>query len=96
MAVQNIKAIGGGLELAAPATGQKSQGFGDVFRQAVSAVNSTMQEAADSANGLVAGEHANIHETMIAMETASIEFRMLTKAQNKVVDAYREIMRLQL
>jgi flagellar hook-basal body complex protein FliE len=33
---------------------------------------------------------------MIAMEESSISFRMLSKVQNKVIDAYREVMRLQL
>ena len=58
--------------------------------------SSSLQEAEPLAAGLASGQHANIHETMIAMEKASISFRMLTKVQNKVVEAYKEIMRMQL
>jgi len=71
-------------------------GFGDILQESIAAVNQKSQESAALSEGLVSGQHSNIHETMIAMEESSISFRMLSKVQNKVVDAYREIMRLQL
>lgn len=71
-------------------------GFGEILGKAVAAVNEDKREAGALAAGLMAGEHSNIHETMIAMEKSSLSFRMLTKAQAKVIDAYKEIMRLQL
>lgn len=71
-------------------------GFGEIFSKAIDAVNGQAQEAEKLVTGLVSGEHANIHETMIAMEKSSISFRMLTKAQSKAIDAYQEIMRMQL
>ncbi len=71
-------------------------GFGDILQESIAAVNQKSQESAALSEGLVSGQHSNIHETMIAMEESSISFRMLAKVQNKVVDAYREIMRLQL
>jgi len=70
--------------------------FGEMLRKSIDNVNNNIQEAETLAAGLAGGEHANIHETMIAMEKASISFRMLTKVQNKVVEAYKEIMRIQL
>ncbi|MFZ5776052.1 MAG: flagellar hook-basal body complex protein FliE [Thermodesulfobacteriota bacterium] len=79
-----------------PAKPAGPQGFGDILRQAVSSVNGQMQEANALQEGLAAGQHANIHETMIAAEKAGISFRMLTRAQQKVIDAYREIMRMQM
>ncbi|MDA8165072.1 MAG: flagellar hook-basal body complex protein FliE [Desulfobacteraceae bacterium] len=71
-------------------------GFGDILEKSISAVNSQAQEADELAAGLMSGRHANIHETMIAMEKADISFRLLTKVQNKVIAAYEEIQRLQL
>lgn len=84
-----------------PATGssstaETSTGFGDVLQKSLDAVNSQIQEADKLADGLVSGRHANIHETMIAMEKADISFRLLTNVQNKVVSAYDEIERLQV
>jgi flagellar hook-basal body complex protein FliE len=62
----------------------------------VQAVNNEMQQASSLSAGLMSGEHSNIQETMIAMEKASLSFHMLTKVQSKVIDAYKEIMRMQL
>jgi flagellar hook-basal body complex protein FliE len=71
-------------------------GFSEVFKQSIEAVNGVMQEAEASAAGLASGQHANIHETMIALEKANISFRLMTKVQNKVISAYQDIMRMQV
>lgn len=71
-------------------------GFADILQKTVSAANSEAVEADRLAEGLALGQHANIHETMIAMEKAGISFRLMTKVQQKVIDSYREIMRMQL
>jgi len=71
-------------------------GFGDILQESIAAVNEKAHEASVLSEGLVSGQHSNIHETMIAMEESSISFRMLAKAQSKIIDAYKELMRLQL
>ena len=74
----------------------QGSGFGDILQESIAAVNQKAQAAASLSEGMVSGQHSNIHETMIAMEESSVSFRMLSKVQNKVIDAYREVMRLQL
>jgi len=71
-------------------------GFGELLSQSITAVNNRMGEADELARGLVSGQHANIHETMIAVEKAGISFRLMTRVQQKALDAYQEIMRMQL
>jgi len=72
-----------------PATPSNSgAGFSEVLKQSIEAVNGALHEAS--------GQHANIHETMIALEKANISFRLMTKVQNKVIAAYQDIMRLQV
>jgi len=80
------------------ATGGESagSGFGKILQEALATVNNSENEANDMAAGLASGEHANIHETMIAMEKAGITFRLATKVQAKVLEAYKEIMRTPL
>jgi flagellar hook-basal body complex protein FliE len=81
-----------------PAGGQETPaaGFGDILKNSIQAVSNDAMEADQLVQGLVSGEHANIHETMIAMEKAGISLRLVTKVQQKVIDAYREISRMQL
>ena len=83
----------GSVKQAEPVAGS---GFGEIMTESINSVNGRMQKASKLAEGLISGEHSNIHETMIAMEESSISFRMLTKVQTKVIDAYKEVMRLQL
>ncbi|OGR00140.1 MAG: flagellar hook-basal body complex protein FliE [Deltaproteobacteria bacterium RIFOXYD12_FULL_55_16] len=71
-------------------------GFSEILSRSIAEVNGQNQEADLLVKGLAAGEHANIHETMIAMEKSGISFRLMTRVQQKVIDAYREIMRMQL
>jgi flagellar hook-basal body complex protein FliE len=78
------------------APGVAGTGFSDILSRSIAEVNGQNQEADMLVQGLAAGEHANIHETMIAMEKSGISFRMMTRVQQKVIDAYREIMRMQI
>jgi flagellar hook-basal body complex protein FliE len=87
----------GSSPLKSPATqGAGSTGFSEILSRSIAEVNGQSQEADLLVKGLAAGEHANIHETMIAMEKSGISFRMMTRVQQKVIDAYREVMRMQL
>ncbi len=96
MNITGINPIQVGSTLPTQAKSVQGTGFGDILQESIAAVNQKAQEAASLSEGLVTGQHSNIHETMIAMEESSISFRMLSKVQNKVIDAYREVMRLQL
>ena len=54
-------------------------------------------EAAD--NAIVessTGGQVDLHEVMISMEKADISLRMLVQVRNKAIDAYQEIMRMQV
>jgi flagellar hook-basal body complex protein FliE len=42
------------------------------------------------------GENVNLHELMISMEKADISLRMMVQVRNKAIDAYQEIMRMQI
>ena len=70
-----------------------SQGFGDVIKEAVKRVNNMSIQADQSVEQLLEGK-TGIHDTMIALQKADISFRLLLQVRNKVMDAYREIMRM--
>ncbi len=55
------------------------------------------QQAADQAIQQVNGGNAeNLHDAMIAMEQADISIRFMVQVRNKAMDAYQEIMRMQV
>ncbi|OGR07468.1 MAG: flagellar hook-basal body complex protein FliE [Deltaproteobacteria bacterium RIFOXYD12_FULL_50_9] len=98
-AISNVSSV---LGSAGQAAGVKSSGeddgtgFGKVLKSSIDAVNNRIAEADELSNGLVSGQHSNIHETMIAMEEASISFKLLAKFHTKAIAAYQEIMRMQV
>jgi flagellar hook-basal body complex protein FliE len=48
------------------------------------------------AEKLATGEVENIHEVFVASQKAELTLNMAIEVKNKVVEAYKEIMRLQL
>ncbi len=81
-------------------TGQQDQqsgsGFGAVLKDAMKEINQ-LQNNADQAISKVELENSgSIHEAMIALEKADISFRAMIQVRNKLIDAYQEVMRMQV
>ncbi len=70
--------------------------FAEMLESSVSKVNDMQLSADQSVKDLVAGRTKNIHETMLALEQADLSLKLMMQVRNKVVDAYREIMRMQV
>lgn len=68
--------------------------FGEVIKTAINKVNALEGEANKSIIDLLQGK-ADIHETMIALQKSDISMRLLLTIRGKVIEAYREIMRMQ-
>lgn len=69
-------------------------GFGNVIKSAIDNVNGMEKDADKSILNLLQGKE-EVHTTMIALQKADISMRMLLSVRNKVIEAYREIMRMQ-
>ena len=41
-------------------------------------------------------DKVSLHDTMIAMEQADVSFRLMMQVRNKIVEAYQEILRMQV
>jgi flagellar hook-basal body complex protein FliE len=74
----------------------QSASFGLVLRQSIDQVNRLQLEADAKANALATGEQTDIHQTMIAVEKASVSFELLMQIRNKVIAAYDKLMRTQV
>ncbi len=72
------------------------QGFAKIMTDMVSQVNEQQQAADRAVQEVQAGGAKNLHEAMIALEEADISLRFLVQVRNKAMEAYQEIMRLQV
>jgi len=70
--------------------------FENTMLKGINQVNKEIQDANQmSKEFLTEGKH-ELHEVMIAMEQADLSFRLMTQVRNKVLDAYSEVMRIQV
>lgn len=99
----DIKALesGMGLSKAFPEMGKAGpsssvDGAGKFFSELVSKVNDIQVQSDKSIQGLASGENKNLHEVMIAVEKASISFQFMSQVRNKALEAYQEVMRMQV
>lgn len=77
-------------------TQESGKTFGEFLQDSIGKVNSIQQEANVAMEKLASGESQNLHETLLAVEKADIAFRTMNQVRTKVLDAYREIMKMQI
>lgn len=73
-----------------------ADGAGKFFSELVSKVNDIQVQSDKSIQGLASGENKNLHEVMIEVEKASISFQFMSQVRNKALEAYQEVMRMQV
>ena len=85
------------LEPPAPASPEKEQGsFGDLLSDAMGRVNQLQSEADGELRKLLAGEPVELHRVLLASEKAGLASQLMMSIRNKAVDAYQEVMRMQV
>ncbi len=72
------------------------QDFVATLKDAVQAVNQAQKTADYKMQELATGKSQNIHETMIAAEKADISLRLMVQVRNKIIEAYQEVMKMQV
>jgi flagellar hook-basal body complex protein FliE len=70
--------------------------FGDFMKDLTQDANRSSVDADVKMQEVAAGRNKDLHGAVLAMEKADVQFRLLTQVRNKVIDAYREIMRMQV
>lgn len=75
-----------------PFEGQQS--FSSVLKKTIQEVNNAQVESATMTEKLVRGEDVNLDQVMIVAQQASITLQATMEVRNKVVEAYQEIMRM--
>lgn len=72
------------------------QDFQAYLKRALGEVNDLQQQANQAIEQLIAGEQGDLQETIIALERADVSFRLMMQIRNKVLEAYQEIVRMQV
>lgn len=101
MPINGISSVGNTLPLPpigqqTPADNGPADSFQTLLGNAMGTLNKLQLEADASTAKLAAGEPVELHEVLIATEKASIAFQLAVQVKNKVVEAYQEVMRMQV
>lgn len=70
--------------------------FGKLLGEALERVQQVQGEAETELKKLLAGEPVELHRVMLAGEKAGLASELMMAVRNKAVDAYQEIMRMQV
>lgn len=70
--------------------------FSDYLKNALDKVNDSQINAENTTMDFITGKSQDIHQVMLASEEAKISLELAVQVRNKLVDAYQEIMRMQL
>ncbi|HHY74620.1 MAG TPA: flagellar hook-basal body complex protein FliE [Bacillus bacterium] len=70
--------------------------FTNALKNAINELNTAQLQSDITTEKFVKGEITDLHDVMIASQKASITMQATIEVRNKVIDAYREIMRMQV
>jgi flagellar hook-basal body complex protein FliE len=76
--------------------GKDGASFGDMLKDAISTANELQKQSDQEIQKLMTGETQDLHTTMIAVQKADLSFQMMMQVRNKLIQAYQEIMRMQV
>ncbi len=70
--------------------------FQDTLSSAINNVNQLQKASDKEMQRLSTGQTDNVADVMIAAEKADIALRLMVQVRNKMIDAYQEIMKMQV
>ena len=93
--VQGLSASPAAAAAAAPLKGAAGN-FQNLLASAIQNTASLQNQAEAREMEFMAGDVEELHGLMIAQEKASLAFQLTLQVRNKLVDAYQEVMRMQI
>jgi len=81
---------------APPKVDPNAPSFAETLTESIKQVDSLQKEADQAIEKLVSGESQNVHGAMLAVNKADLAFQMTMQVRNKIVEAYQEVMRMQV
>jgi flagellar hook-basal body complex protein FliE len=69
--------------------------FSDVMKDFVNQVDQTQVQFDEAIGAVERGETDNLHRVMLAQSQAQISLKLAAEVRNKLVEAYKEVMRTQ-
>lgn len=76
-------------------TGQDKESFGTVLKESIAKLNNDFAATDGVIKDYLAGDK-EINDVVMAMEKLNLEFKLAVQVRNRLIEAYQEIMRMQV
>lgn len=101
MGIEAIGALGAiapvALPVSAPVTSSApAADFGALLGDGIARMDADLKAADHQLRAMAAGENVAVHDVMISMEQARMSLMFMVEVRNRAVEAYQELMRMQL
>ena len=73
-----------------------SEGFGQMLDGLVATVDAKQAEAQAVTKSVLLGNSDQLHQSVIAMQEASVSLSLMVEVRNKLIESYQELMRMQV
>jgi len=70
--------------------------FGEMLKGSMDKLNQSQLDADSAINGFLKGDITDVHSVMIALQKADMNLRLALQVRSKVIQAYEEIVRMQI
>jgi flagellar hook-basal body complex protein FliE len=100
--VSGYKPLGMDIQLerpAAPTTAAAGAGaveFSKMLMDGVLSLNAAQNESNQLVSNFIAGKGPEVHNLMLNVEKANLSLELAVQIRNKIIDAYNEVMRMQM
>jgi flagellar hook-basal body complex protein FliE len=90
------KTAAASLATSANATNNTTQSPAQTFDQLLNSLNQSEANSNDLVQQMSSGGAVDLHQVMLGIEENDINFKVSLAMRDKLVDAYREVMRMQI
>ena len=94
--ISSISSIPGLPPLQAPGATSQPGAFQSMLNSAIQTIESSSNDASTAVQKFLNGENEELHTAALAVQKANLTFDLGLQVRNKVVDAYQQIMQMQL
>lgn len=96
LSIQSINPVQANAATGTSSASSVGNGFKNALSQAIGSLNSTQASANNQVEQLINGNASDLSNVTIALEKSDIMLKLAVNVRDKVVNAYQEVMRMQV
>jgi flagellar hook-basal body complex protein FliE len=70
--------------------------FGETLERKINQVDQSQETVNEKVSAFVAGEEQNLHEVMISMNQAKLQFELMSEVRNRGLEAFQKLMQTRI